>query len=166
MNMQIAPCFNLGHPLANCFSFTTLRFEVATTPSRREPFVMVAFVCTPGPDADSPCTNSHGVLQSAAANQTTWTIKTRDNEVVWDVEISSAIGFEELKNVVFSTGPGTFRELDGGIEDEEGMNVGPGDGGSGFKPDIDQEPIPEPSSMLLLGSGVLGLAQVLRRKLS
>jgi len=26
-------------------------------------------------------------------------------------------------------------------------------------------PIPEPSSMLLLGSGVLGLAQVLRRKL-
>jgi hypothetical protein len=30
---------------------------------------------------------------------------------------------------------------------------------------LTSEPVPEPSSMLLLGSAVLGLAQVVRRKL-
>jgi hypothetical protein len=65
------------------------------------------------------------------------------DEVIWKVEISdSSSGWDELKNIVFSTGGNTLVNLPSGIA-----------------------PIPEPSSLLLLGSGVLGLAQVLRRKL-
>ncbi len=65
-----------------------------------------------------------------------------------------------------NSGPSTAYENSlGSIPSEAFTVTGGGCAGAGGRPDCGP-PIPEPSTILLFGSGILGLAGVLRRKLS
>jgi hypothetical protein len=155
-DVSIIPCLEIA-----CFGFHEIRFTLVK-PVGSDISVEV-FTCVPGSGPRGSCGQSEAfkvVDQGRPETDVNLSIVGTNNQVIWHVEILSPDSFMQLKNTRFSAGPGDIVRLD---ENNEGEHVDDPERPGG--PTIGT-PIPEPSSMLLLGSAVLGLAHVLRRKLS
>jgi hypothetical protein len=152
-NFQLIPCF-----AARCFSFRQINL---TLPKPKAADVSVqVFTCLPGSGPDGSCGESEAFIVrdlGASGADINLTIRATMGEVIWNVVANSNEGFEELKNLRFSTSAVDGRP---GVVELPTIPDRPTNGPT------EGDVIPEPSSMLLLGSGVLVFTQVLRRKLS
>ena len=138
-NLAIMPCFST----TSCSGFFEIHFTEFKPVDIADVHVEV-FACTPGvPPATTPCTMPVVREGIGLNNEITIRATGTPREVIWDVVINSERGFQRLVNLDINNGAGSVVQLPG--------------------PPV-EEVIPEPSSMLLLGSGVLGLAGFLRRK--
>jgi hypothetical protein len=155
--ISIIPCLATA-----CFGFHEIRFTLVK-PVGSDISVEV-FTCVPGTGRDGSCGESEAfkvVDQGRPETDVNLSIVGENKQVIWHVEILSPDSFMQLKNTRFSAGPGDIVRLD---ENEEMERV-PDPERPTNGPTVN-DVIPEPSSILLLGSAMLGLAQVLRRKLS
>ena len=120
------------------FAFTHVIFSLAR-PVNRPDITITAFACTPNVSAGFCGSEVEVTKSNIVANSGFVTINSVADEVITKVTINSASGFVDIGQIRLGTGQ------------NELMPALP--------------PIPEPPSMLLLGSGLLVFTQVLRRKL-